>query len=145
MGESNWTSYGSVQSYLTTELNALADDANKLGAAIDNSSAKDFYMDVEIYLASVDLSAQTNPTIHIWLVPRTDGTNFEDGGDAVTPARAPNKIVALRAVNGIQRIIARGLLQTPDQGKLLIGNRAGAALAATGNTVKYIVYSETTA
>jgi len=145
MAESTWTSYGAVQSYLTTELNSLADGANKLGAAIDNSSNKDFYMDVEIYLASVDLSAQTNPAIYIWLLARTDGTNFEDGGDAVDPARAPDKIVALQAVSGAQRVFARGLLQTPDQGKLLIGNRAGAALASSGNTVKYMVYSEQTA
>lgn len=145
MGESNWTGYGSVQSYLATELNALADDANKLGAAIDNSTAKDFYMDVEVYLASVDLSAQANPAIYIWYLARTDGTNFEDGADAVDPARPPDKIIPLRAFNGVQRVFARGILQTPDQGKLLIGNRSGVTLAATGNTVKYRVYSETTA
>ena len=145
MGEITWTAYSSPTTYLTTELNSLANGSNVLGAAIDNSSNKDLYADVEIYLASVDLSAQVNPAIYIWLVSRTNGTDFEDGGASTNPARAPDKIIPLRAVNGAQRVFARGLLLTPDQGKLLIGNRAGAALAAASNTIKYMVYGETVA
>jgi len=145
MATRKWTAYDSIVSYLTTELNSLADDGNKLGAAIDFAGAtpsKKQYMDVEIYLASVDWSAQTNPAIYVWLLPRTDGTNFEDGADAVDPARAPDKIIAMRAVNGAQRLFARFLLTTPDQGKLLFENKSGAALAASGNTVKYYIYGE---
>jgi len=99
-------------------------------------------MDIEIYLASIDLSSQTNPAIHVWLLARTDGTNFEDGSDSVTPARAPDKIVPLREVNGAQRVFARFLLTTPDQGKLLIKNKTGTSLASSGNTVKYRLYSQ---
>ena len=145
MSELRWTAYDTIVSYLTTELNALANDANKLGAAIDfaaEGADKKLFMDVEIYLASVDLSAQTNPAINVWLLPRTDGTNFEDGADAVDPARAPNKVIALRAFSGVQRVVTRFLLTTPDQGKILVENKTGAALAATGNTVKYYLYSQ---
>jgi len=142
MSEVRWSAYGSVVTYLSTELNGLANDANKLGSAIDFASAnRKMYMDIEIYLNTVDLSAQTNPAIHIWLLARTDGTNFEDGSDSVTPARAPDKVVPLREVNDAQRVFARLLLTTPDQGKLLIKNKTGAALAASGNTVKYRLYS----
>jgi len=145
MAELRSTAYDSLVTYLTTELNALANDANKLGAAIDFAAAgtdRKTYLDIEIYLASIDLSAQTNPAINIWLLARTDGTNFEDGADAIDPARMPDKVVALREVSGAQRVFARFLLTTPDQGKLLIENKSGAALAATGNTVKYYNYSE---
>jgi len=143
MSELRWTSYGSLVTYLSTELNSLANDANKLGSAIDFASAnRKMYMDVEVYLASIDLSDQTNPAIHIWLLPRTDGTNFEDGSDSVTPARAPDKVVPLREVNGAQRVFARFLMTTPDQGKLLIKNKTGVALASSGNTVKYRLYSQ---
>ncbi len=145
MSELRWTAYDSLQTYLSTELNSLANNGNKLGAAINfaaSGSDRKLYLDVEVYLASVDLSAQTNPAIYIWLLARTDGTNFEDGSDSVDPARAPDKIIPLREVNGAQRVFARFLLTTPDQGKLLIENKAGAALAASGNTVKYYLYSQ---
>lgn len=145
MSELRWGAYDALVTYLTTELNALANNALVLGAAIDFTAAgvdRKAYMDVEIYLASVDLSAQTGLALHLWLLPRTDGTNFEDGGSAVTPARAPDKVIALRAVNGAQRVVARFLLTTPDQGKLLIQNKSGAAFAATGNTLKYYTYGE---
>jgi len=145
MTELQWTAYDTIVSYLTTELNALADDANVLGAAIDFTEAgtdRKMYLDVEINLASINLSAQTNPAINIWLLARTDGTNYEDGTDSIDPARMPDKVVPLREIDAAQRVFARFLLTTPDQGKILIENKSGVALASTGNTVKYYNYSE---
>lgn len=145
MAENRWTAYDTIQSYLTTELNGLVDNANKLGAAIDfaaSGSDRKLYLDIEVYLGSVDLSGQTNPAIYLWLLPRTDSTNFEDGTDSVDPARQPDMIIPLREFNGVQRVFAKHLLTTPDQGKILIENRTGTALAATLNTVKYSMYSE---
>ena len=145
MGEVTWTSYGTWTTALSTELNSLADDGLALSSAIDNSTNKDLFVDIEVYLATVDLSSQTNPAIYIWLLTRTDGTNFEDGGTSVTPARAPDAIIPLREANGAQRVFARMLMLTPDQVKILVQNKAGAALAASGNTVKYNTYGETVA
>jgi len=145
MAELQWTAYDTIVSYLSTEMDALADDANVLGAAIDFTEAgtdRKMYLDVEINLASIDLSAQTNPAINIWLLARTDGTNYEDGTASVDPARMPDKVVPLREISAAQRVFARFLLTTPDQGKILIENKSGAALASTGNTVKYYNYSE---
>lgn len=145
MAENRWTAYDTIQSYLTTELNGLVDNANKLGAAIDFATAgadRKLYMDIEIYLGSVNLSAEINPAIYLWVLGRTDGTNFEDGTDSVDPARPPDAIIPLRAFNGVQRVSVKRILTTPDQGKLLIENQSGAALAATANTVKYNLYSE---
>jgi len=145
MAENRWTAYDSIVSYLTTELNSLADNGNKLGAAIDFATAgadRKLYMDIEVYLGSVDLSAQTNPALYLWVLGRTDGTNFEDGSDSVDPARPPDVIIPLRAFNGVQRVFVKRVLTTPDQGKILIENQSGAALAATLNTMKYYLYSE---
>jgi hypothetical protein len=145
MSEERWGAYDSLVSYLSSELDSLSNDSNVLGGDIDFTASgidKKKLMDVEIYLASVDLSSQKNPVIYIWLLPRTDGTNFEDGDASVTPAREPDGIAKLRAVNGAQRLFVRFLLTTPDHGKLLIGNRAGVALASSGNTVKYYTYGE---
>jgi hypothetical protein len=145
MVEQRWTAYDSQVTYLTTELNALANNANKLGAAIDfaaSGSDRKLYLGIEIYLGSVNLSAQTNPAIYLWMIPRTDGTNFADGSDTVDPAPQPDMIFPVRVFNGVQRVFQSHLLTTPDQGKILIENRTGAALAATLNTVKYMMYSE---
>ena len=145
MGEVTWTSYGSWTTALSTGLNSLADDALAISSAIDNSSNRDLFLDIEAYLASVDLSAQTNPALYVWLVSRTDGTNFEDGGTSVEPARAPDAILPLREVDAAQRVFARMLIATPDQFKILVQNKTGAALASSGNTVKYSTYGQTVA
>jgi hypothetical protein len=143
MVEFNWTSYVAIQTYLSTELNSLANDGNKLGAAIDNSTNRDFYLDVEVYLASVDLSVQTNPAIYIYLVKSLDDTNYEDGSDSVDPAKAPTQVIALRVVNATQRRVTETpIVIPPGSFKLLIENKAGAALASSGNTVKYRKFSE---
>lgn len=145
MAEMRWTAYDSIVTYLSVELNALANNANKLGAAIDftaTGSDRKLFLDIELYLASVDLSTQTNPAVNLWVLARTDGTNFEDGDDSINPARAPDSVFALRAVNGVQRVFTRFVLTTPDQGKIVVENKAGAALAATGNTLKYYLYSQ---
>jgi len=145
MGEVTWTSYGLWQTAISSGLDSLANDGLAISSAIDNSSNRDLFADVEVYLATVDLSGQTNPAIYVWLIARTDGTNFEDGGSSVEPARAPDAIVPLREVNAAQRVFARMLMATPDQFKILVQNKTGAALAASGNTVKYNLYGETVA
>jgi len=145
MTELRWTAYDALVSYLSTELDALADDANVLGAAIDFTASgtdRKMYLDIEINLPSIDLSSQTNPAINIWLLARTNGTNYEDGTASIDPARMPDKVVPLREIDAAQRVFARLLLTTPDQGKILIENKSGAALANTGNTVKYMNYGE---
>ena len=145
MGEVTWTSYGTWTTAIDSGLNSLADDGLAISSAIDNSSNKKLFVDIEVYLASVDLSSESNPAIYIWLIARTDGTNFEDGGTSVTPARAPDAIIPLREVNATQRVFARMLMATPDQFKILVQNKTGQALAASGNTVKYNLYGETVA
>lgn len=145
MSEQRWTAYDTIVTHLTTELNTLADNGNKLGAAINFAAAgadRKIYMDIEVYLPIIDLSAQTNPAIYLWVLARTDGTNYEDGGDSVDPARQPDAIIPVIESNAAHRVFARSVLTTPDYGKILLENQTGAALATTGNTLKYYLYSE---
>lgn len=144
MTQIRWTPYNLGVTYLSTELTGVIANANKLGAAIDFTATgydRKLYLDIEFVIGSMDLSGQTNPCINLWMLGRTDGTNFADGSDTVDPAPQPDMIIPLRAFNGVQRVLARGLLTTPDQGKILIENGTGVTLAA-GSTLKFRMYSE---
>lgn len=143
MAELRFTAYDSIVNYLGTELNALADNGNKLGAAINFAAVgadRKIYMDIEVNLASATLTG--SPAIYLWLLARTDGTNYEDGGDSVNPARPPDAIIPIVASTSAHRGFVRHILTTPDYGKILLENQTGAALGATGNTLKYYLYSE---
>ena len=142
MAELNWTARGSEVEYLTSELNALASAGNKLGAAINNSANRDLYMDVEIYIASLDLSAQVNPAVNIYLLPSMDDTNYDDGGDALDPTVDHLvAVVATVVADQVHRNTARMIVLPPGYFKLLIENVTGVPLPASGNIVTYRIYS----
>ena len=148
MAETRWTAYDTlVSTYFDSgaDLNTLGIDANKLGAAINFAASgadRKIYMNVEVYLPSVDLSGQTNPAINLWLLAMTDGTNYEDGGNSVDPARPPDAIIPIIASSAIHRGFAQRILTTPGYGKILIENRSCVAFTATGNKVQYRLFSE---
>jgi hypothetical protein len=146
MAKLRWTAYEAIQTYLDTDLNSLANDANKLGGVIDNSTDRHFYMDVEVYLNTVDLSAQTNPTIDIFMLVSLDGTNYADGADGTDPTtQTLVKSVAVFETNTTHRQVTRGIIIPPGLFKLLIENKTGQTLNATLNTIKYRTYSEESA
>lgn len=139
----------SLTSYLTTGLNSLADATIKVGAAIDNTSNLATHMDLEVTLASVDLSAQTNPSIVIYMFESVDGgsdydTN-EDGVSADTDVPTADKIIAtlgLRVDTGAEAKTAiKSMIPIPPRHfKLGYRNMTGAAHAASGNVLAYGTY-----
>ena len=150
MATTKWSDQESLAEYYTTELNTLGIDTTEdSGAVIDNSANKYTHMDLEAYLATVDLSGQTNPAIHIYALDSVDGgTNYDDGGDAKTtaatyPAGAPIAIIPLQVGTATQIHIGitRGIRIPPTKFKLVLLNKSGAALAASGNTLKYRRYN----
>ncbi len=140
MAEFNWTTLGSATTSLSTGLNSLADGSGVLASAIDNADG-DFYAAWELYINTVDLSAQDNPAIYVYFVRSIDGgSNYEDGGSAEEPAKRPDIIFPLQEVNDAQRVVIDMVL-SPQDFKPLLFNHTGAALNATGNTLKYAEYS----
>lgn len=137
-------------SYLTTELNACANNKIVLGAAINNESNLCTYIDLELYLASLDLSAQTNPNVVIYLIESIDGgTHFdtaEDGVTAETDMPAIDKIIAqmgLRVNTGaeVKHAIKSMIPIPPGRWKLALRNKTGGAFAGTLNTLYYRTYN----
>ena len=145
----NWSTPPSVVSYLTTELNTLASATNKIGAAIDPSSgagafvapnARPAFMTVEAALAS--FTPGSGAYLLLWLLGQIDGTNYEDGGDSGDPgAGVPVWTRGIVTGTGAKRVIFPAFRIPPHPFKLLLGNRAGANLAASGNTLKYTVFT----
>ncbi len=134
--EENWTGLTTAAEAIATgSLDSLADGSGVLGA--DIGPHDDLYVRLELALASVDLSAQDNPSAYVYYIKSDDGgSTFEDGAAAVEPARMPDAIFPLREVNAAQRVMIDASFP-PENFKVLVFNHAGAAWAASGNTLYY--------
>lgn len=155
MADYSWGTPGSLTAYLSTTLNSLANNTTDLGSTIiDNQTNKDLYIDLELVLASLDLSAQTNPVIEVYIIESIDGgTNYDQGDDATSDTDlypSADKLlctIGVRTANGAEAkyAIKTGLIITPSKFKLLVINKTGATLASSGNTLKYRTYGTASA
>jgi len=147
MVEFNWTAYDAALAELVAgaDLNSLANNALVPitdAIEIDNGTKRDYYIAVEVYLASVDLSGKTNPAVNLYMFEALNGTNYEDDWD--NPAKLVD-VVSVDPGSGAQvhRAVSRPiLLPGPGKYKILPENKTGAAFAGTGNTIKFRAWSE---
>lgn len=129
---------GSVSTLLSTGLNSLANNALAIGSAFDNTVGQsgDGYTLCDIQLSVTFGSAPTaNTAVALWLLAVQDGTNAEDGGSSVTPARAPDFYFPVRAVSTAQIITMRGSMPWGKVVPLLKNDGTGQSFASGGNTL----------
>jgi len=135
-----------ITSLLTTELNALANvNASALGTEYDN--ATNLY---PFGMFELNATFGTNPTAgsvcDLYLVPASDGTNYDDsttGATLLTPLTSFVGSFPLRAVTTAQKVpigVVWRIELPPTKFKLQIINRSGVAFPASGSTVKMIPY-----
>lgn len=140
-----------LTSYLTTTLNSLDGDLETLdlGAEINNETNLCTHMDLELTLASLDLSAQTNPSVDIYIIESVDGgTDFDtvtDGSSADASHPAADKLLCsfgLRVGTGAEAktAVKSMLVIPPGRFKLALINRTGVDFGATGNVLAYRTY-----
>lgn len=142
-GDLNFSGAISLSDMMTTDLNSLASTKSNVGAVVlDNTSNEHQNFVAELVLASVDLSAQTNPAVELYLVPSADGTNYADTGTDDSATDLPNSrylagIFGIQATSAAHRavIVMQGYLLNLKYTPVLV-NKTGAAFAATGNTLK---------
>lgn len=145
MAEFKWNAPDSVENVLTTELNALADGANKItGTAVSNDQAGelDMYGDFTLYLGTQGSARDANAFVALYILPRSDETNYPYGGDSLDPA--PNLWSAnflLDAAVTARYAVIRGVLLPPMDFHVLLINETGQELAATGNTLSLRRYN----
>lgn len=109
-----------------------------------------FYAVVEIYLPIIDLSAEDNPGVELYLVPSYDGTNYADTGtdDSITiypPTQYLNCVLGVVETNAAHRAVSPHLMLDPLKYTPVIINKTGAAFSGTSNTLKIKTYTSTTA
>lgn len=142
-----------LTTYLSTTLNSLADDTLDLGAEINNETNLAQYMDIEIHLASINLSAESNPSVVIYLIESIDGGTTYDtavdasSSDAAHPAT--DKVLTicgfrLGTAGEVKNAIKSRLSIPPGRFKLAVLNKTGQAFAASDNTLKYRTYKTKT-
>ena len=138
---SGWNA--ALATIMDTDLNSLANDAVNIGAVmIDNTTHKHHNLVAELYLATVDLSAQTGLTVELYLVPSIDGTNYCDAGtDASTtdlpPGSAHIGTFYIQKTSAVHRtaIVCKECLQALKYKPVLI-NKTGVAFNSSGNILK---------
>lgn len=145
-----WSNQGSASTLIlgadvAPTLKNLSSSANKLGSEFDNSAANQKWQYADFELLCRGAAAFTaSTTVKLWLIDSLDATNYEDGGDSVTPARPADAQFYLRAVDTAQRMTVVGLILPPGKFKPLVRNEGGQAFTNTDaeNVLRMRPYNE---
>jgi len=131
----------SPTSYLTTELNSLADGGNKLGADINNE-AGNMYTRIEVSVATQGSARAADASVDIFAIKSSDGgTTFGYGSDSLDPP-VTDLLISVPMDAAVTARVLVGDVQIPaGHFKLLLINETGQAFAATGNTMKYSLFT----
>lgn len=139
-----------TETLMSTDIATLADNTVNVGTVlIDNTSNRYMYAEFELVLASVDLSAQTNPAVELYLVPSYDGTNYADTGDDASAAVYPPTqylvgVLGVEESSAAHRAVSPHIMLDPLKYTPVIINMTGAAFVSA-NTLKSKYYTITTA
>jgi hypothetical protein len=138
-----WASAESIVTYLTTELNSLANNARVIGAAIDNSTDKHRFMDVELFVNTQGSARSSGAYVALYLIPSIDDSNYTMGDASTSPPA--NTLVATMPLDAATNSRYQSALLIPippHDFKILIENKTGQSYNAASNTLKYSRYEE---
>ena len=135
----------SITSLLTTELNSLASGAySALGTEYDNTSGLYLYADFQL-----DVTFGSSPTVNtpimLYLVPKTDGTNYNFGSSSNGWAGFVRGGWQMIATTNQQLLTIQGIPIPPLKFKAQIYNGTNQSFPASGTTVKMVPYQYTVA
>lgn len=134
---------------MSTDLNSLASGNALLQAAdIANDSALDIYADFSLVLASAAFVAPNFMGLFMYPL-NDDASTYGDGrftsAAAMTAANAPTPYwvgnFSLVAATQAQKGTLSGITLPPGKTRFVLWNQGGAALASSGNTLKYRTYN----
>jgi hypothetical protein len=127
---------GTAQVWLTNSTN-VASGSSILSGPITLSSANYTRADCELNVPAWSTTVTANTAVVVWLIRSIDVTpNYEDGAAGTDPARMPDMVFPLRAVNLPQRIIFPGIELPRGLFKALVKND-GTGAAMNGATTAW--------
>ena len=111
---------------------------------IDNTSGLHLFMDLELELGAA--AWPVGGWFDFWLLPALDGTNYPTGSTTILPA---NERAATMGTHGNTSALSSTAIQLAVTGvfippalcKVLWRNRSGVTTAASGNALRYRLYS----
>ena len=124
---------------LAAGLDSLANNTNSASsAAINNDTALDLFMDLELVLAAQGAARSSSAVVQVFMVQALDGTNYgtEDATSSRLIASFP-----LPATTAAQRVTMPGVRIPPSKFKVFLRNATGQAFAASNNQLRYRTYS----
>lgn len=134
-----WSTPAAIASLITTGLNSLANGARATATATTGN--REQYADFELVCTFGSAPAADSP-VYLYFLKRIDGTNYEDGSTSLTPSAAPDVIFTVRAVTSAQREIRARIVLPNGDFQVLLVNASGQAMAASGNTLKWVTYDD---
>jgi hypothetical protein len=137
-----WTSSGTYTTVVTSgQLSGLTTGTGVVSTA-SISNNKDQYAHFELQVTATGAFA-SGDRFDIYFLVAPDGTNFEDGGASVTPARAADLIIPVRAVtNTSQRINIKHVPLPQGTFNTLIINQASDPISTGSSILSYFPYNE---
>ncbi|HUR53505.1 MAG TPA: hypothetical protein VMZ71_05220 [Gemmataceae bacterium] len=141
MATEKWSAMTSRANLLTTELNALAENAYSAGGTVlDNGTNLDRFMIAEL---TVDFVAATDDraAIDLYMIPAPDGTNYADATEPSAYHFCGSFMVDNTAA--AQRLVTAPFQLPPCKVKFVIHNRSGEAFPATGSVMNGYTFNRT--
>jgi hypothetical protein len=144
MTTSKWTDKVSVETVMTTELNALTNaDRNITATAISNDAAgeKHLYADFRIYLATQGSARSAGANVQMWIMPEVDGTYPYGDGTLDPDTGLLVGAFGFDAATTARYSVMRMVQLPPSDFHVILKNNTGQTLAATLNTLVMERYS----
>lgn len=141
MATTKHKAYGSITTALSTGLNSLANAASSaVSAEIDNSTALDLYMDLNLSIATQGSARSAGGYIAIYRQRAMDGTNYPASTNTTVDMLVA--VFPLDAATTARAEVAQEDIPIPGgKFKLYLVNSTGQALASSGNLVEYVTHS----
>lgn len=130
--------YGTFTSVLTTELNALANAATSTASsAFDNSTTRYPLFDIRLDLAEQGSARSAGATVAVYMICRTDGTNYDRASASTAELVA---VFPLDAATTATKATRRGCSLPPENVEFFAVNSTGQAFAANSSIISIRPY-----
>lgn len=132
-----YAGHETASTVLSTELNSLADGANKItGTALSNDAATtERHLFASFSLSIAATSTRTGSSVHMYILPEVDGS-FVAGGDSLDPEQGYVGSFNFDLTTSARVAELRDVRLPDSNFHVLLMNELGVALAASGNTLK---------